>query len=131
MVEGGGKRGFHHDRLRGEIKWRDSAARTACSLEQIAYLMEKPVANDLSSSGRVEDMTPGSGCDRKAWLGGGGWIVARGAGAAALGLLCAAALGEGWFVALLIPVLLTAVNLWHWRKLSRPQPPFWQRDRRT
>lgn len=95
--------------------------------------MEKPVTKDLSSSGRVEGMTPGTGGDRKAWhaLGGAGWIVARGAGIAALGLLCAAALDEGWFMALFIPVLLTAIKLWHWRKDSRPQPPSWRLHRKT
>ena len=95
--------------------------------------MDKPVATDLSSSGRVKHMTQGSGRDRKARLalGGTGWIAARGAGIAALGLLCAAALDEGWFMALFIPVLLTAIKLWHWRKDSRPQPPSWRLHRKT
>jgi hypothetical protein len=95
--------------------------------------MDKPVATDLSSSGRVKDMTQGSGRDRKARLalGGTGWIAARGAGIAALGLLCAAALDEGWFMALWIPVLLTAVKLWQRRKGGRQQPPSWRTDHRT
>ena len=88
--------------------------------------MDKPVATDLSSSGRVEDMTQGSGRDRKARLalGGTGWI-------AVLGLLCAAAFDEGWFMALWIPVLLTAVKLWQRRKGGHQQPPSWRTDHRA
>lgn len=95
--------------------------------------MEKTAAPDPSPCGHVEDVQPCHGGDPDARLPpkDAGWIVARGAGVAALGLLCAAALGEGWFMALFIPVLLTAVSLWRRREGSRQQPPSRRRGRRT
>jgi hypothetical protein len=48
-----------------------------------------------------------------------------------IGLACAAALGEGWFMAVFIPVLLTAFNLSHWRAARRGHGPARPANRRA